>query len=796
MAISGDDDRLPSVNAASSFMLQYGQFEAAHRQQLESLGLPKHLWQTLYKKLAAETFDLSDYVVFGEADSPTEEDASGFRSLTDRRLLMTQERLDALSNVFLVDHGWTTTVGQAAVQLENVPGLLERMEALTGIYEPEAKAPLMPDTGSLDAAVEINVPVVVSQTGVSEDRARQLLKATGGDIIEAIVRAQEKPGDGPSAAEQSIQARVMSQLGGSEEAAKPLEWRTRQYDCAQYSLDAGSDKLDAIDIRVPVGAGVSSKDVKCSFAPRHIVISIGGNAVVEGDLYADISADEATWVVEENMVVVTLVKKTAEYWPEAISGEKQINPFAHRKHVLRVLGDLWKYFQGYDFLAQNADQSIIKRTNWYIQDEVGLSVGHSDTPNVRCLPFLYLNLQGQMTPFSILWPIKSLLKGESLTRDFCPMWLSDKEQRQGYLQAIFPEPTQFALDAYIRLRDSWVQTADRAIRGPLTNLPVPKHKFSRVYVRDASPGVIQALKDAGLESTEAAGDADLVFENVGSSDTVGNSKLSNQHPLNSIFYSYENTIMAFQSVIGMQSWVRPGFHLKTQIPEFIGAALMDGNSWWLLTNDQQIPNVRSEQIITSNWATAVRHVDVGYTSALMCTPSAVASTGQQLHTAERMALLTPDNGLYLWQKPLPVHAHVLAIQDDGKPEPYQVVDAEASLMIPGEQFAKELEARFGSSVFTKFTEEMDHIVADVIRLLLGIDPSDGKSFGLFSFQFAFAKSDGTNGSAITPCLQQIRPVSVTDRLASDMDGIVASAVAVLSGNSGSEAALWKQIKSE
>ncbi|KAJ1721371.1 hypothetical protein LPJ53_004095 [Coemansia erecta] len=783
MAIGGGDSKVPSVDAASSFMLQYGQFEAAHRQQLESLGLPKPLWQVLFKKLSGDVFDIGSYAVFGTSDGSS----SVSHNLTEHTLCLSQDKLDALSNVFLIDHAWTTTIDRAASELDSSPSLLERMETLTGIFEPHEKMPIMPNTESLDAANEINVPVVVSQTGVSEDRARELLNKNGGDIIEAILEASAKPDENTSK-QQSIQDQIMKQLGGGDgdessgvSASKPTEWRTRKYDCNQYALDSGSDKLDGIDVRIPVGYGVSTSDIKCDFSRRHIEVVVKDAVVLEGDLHADIAADEATWTLEDGTIVVSLVKKTAEYWPEALVGESHINQSVHNKHILRVLGDLWRYFQGYDYLAQNADESVVKRTNWYIQDEVGLSIGHSDDPNVICLPFLYLDPRGQMAPYSIMWPVKAIAKGDILMRDFCPLWLKDADQRKGYLQSIFPGPTQFALDAFEAMRDSWVQTAKNAVRANLTSLAVPKHQIQRVFLQGVSPDAAKAIRDAGLELADSSDAADVVFDDV----PHDGDKQSNQHPLNSIFFSTENTVMAFQGVVGAQEWLRPGYHLKTQINEFIGAALMDGSSWWMLSNDQTIPNVHPQTIITSSWAAAVRHADVGYTSALKCVPSAFSP--DKIHFAEKIVLLTPDNGLYVWNKDTWIYYYLIQ-QSDNKPDPYQILPDEHK--VPESVFVELLAAHFGEGVFGSFCKDAESIILDVIRLMLGIDSSDGKNFGIFNFRFTFTKSDDDD---IKPCLQQIRPVSVSERLAIDTE-LVPSIVAALAGNADDK--LWKQLKNE
>ncbi|KAJ2883927.1 hypothetical protein FB639_002064 [Coemansia asiatica] len=577
-----------------------------------------------------------------------------------------------------------------------------------------------------------------------------------------------------------------SSNSGSDNADKPKEWRTRKYTCSQYALDPDSEKLDGIDIKIAVGAGATSRDVKCTFSRRHLEVFVSGDKILDGDLHADIETDEATWTLENGQVTVSLVKKTSGYWPEALVGETHINPFVHNKHIMRVYGELWKYFQGYDFLAQNADQSIVKRTNWYIQDEVGLSIGHSDSPNVRCLPFLYLDTRGQMMPFSVMWPIKSISKGYALTRDFCPVWLNDVEQRKGYLQSIFSGPKQSALDAFERMREDWVHVAKNAVRANLASgLPVPKTQIQRVFVQGVTDETAKSVQKAGLKLVEKAEDADVVFDDD-LSQTHYADKQSNQHPLNSVFISTETTLIAFQKIVGMQSWLRPGYHLKTQINEFIGAAMMESNSWWLLTNDQVIPNVKQQKIITNNWVTAVRHADVGYTTAINCTPSAVSP--DQLCLAEKMVLLTPDNGLYVWNRDTWIYAYLIE-QRDNKPEPYQIMADE--MQVQESAFIESFCAHFGADAFVDFSEAMECIVSEAIRMMLGFDSSSGsKNFGLFSFRFAFSKNDQAGG-AVEPCLQSIHPVSVQQRLAAD-SRLVPSIVAILSGNPASED--WKQIK--
>ncbi|KAJ2018103.1 hypothetical protein GGI14_002531 [Coemansia sp. S680] len=774
MAVDGNSGA-PSVDDASSYMLQYGRFEAVHKSQLEALGLPAHLWPVLYRKLVTDTFDIGSYVVFGDHDS-----SSVAKGLTEHSLCLSVEQLDAGSNVFLVDHAWTTTVDQIIENLDRVPGLLERMEKLTGAYDSLAGSTGVANADSLNPEIEDNIPTVTSMTGVSEEKARELLVRVNGCLIDAIMAAEDE-GKEATPAQNTLQEQILQQLGGGEglDNSRPLQWRTRGYDCAQCALDGG-DQLDGMEVSIPLGPGASARDIECTIAPKHLTVSVRGNRVLDGDLHAEVKPDESTWSVENGMLTITLTKRVADSWPELVIGEKHVNPFELRKHLARVGGELWRYFQGYDCMVQGADQSVMKQTNWYIQDEVGLSVAHSSDPNVCCLPFLYLGAQGQVSPFSIIWPIKPISCGDTLTRDFCPSWLKDARQRQGYLQAIFPAPTQPLLDAYLEFAKDLEQTATGATRANLAATPAPVGHAKRVFVSGATLDAKEAISAAGFEAVAVVEEADIVLDDDDTTSAHAD-KITNRHPLNNVFGSIDKTVLALQSVAGTQDWLSAGFHLPTQVSEFIGAALMDGSSWWMLASSQGPPNMQPPRVVTSSWAAAVRHMDVGYTSALKCMPSAVAL--DQVHVAERLALLTPSNRLYIWHKDMWIYSHRIQLRDN-KPEPYQTLAP--AVEVAEALFMEQLRAKFGGKVVDSFAAKMDYIIADTVRLLLGIDSSDGKDFGLFSFRFVLGKGadDG-----IAPLLQGVSPVSVRERLANNTHLVPA----ILSALSGSpDVAIWKQ----
>jgi tubulin--tyrosine ligase-like protein 12 len=79
---------------------------------------------------------------------------------------------------------------------------------------------------------------------------------------------------------------------------------------------------------------------------------------------------------------------------------------------------------------------------WYVMDEVGTSVEHSDEPNVKLLPFLYMpsgKIDDLTISYSLLWPTKDLSSGEPLFRDYLP-GITEEKHRSARLTVWFNVP--------------------------------------------------------------------------------------------------------------------------------------------------------------------------------------------------------------------------------------------------------------------------------------------------------------------------------------------------------------------
>jgi tubulin--tyrosine ligase-like protein 12 len=58
---------------------------------------------------------------------------------------------------------------------------------------------------------------------------------------------------------------------------------------------------------------------------------------------------------------------------------------------------------------------------WYVNDELGSSIPHSDKPKVKLVPFLYApnnKLDDKVVSYTLMWPLEEINEGDTITRDY------------------------------------------------------------------------------------------------------------------------------------------------------------------------------------------------------------------------------------------------------------------------------------------------------------------------------------------------------------------------------------------
>lgn len=89
------------------------------------------------------------------------------------------------SNIFLVDHAWTTKPENAKKEIKATPGLLDRLETLMDIEKEEVEDSDDEEEIEEDANM---IDVVAEQANVSREQAREALVAERFDLVNAIMR--------------------------------------------------------------------------------------------------------------------------------------------------------------------------------------------------------------------------------------------------------------------------------------------------------------------------------------------------------------------------------------------------------------------------------------------------------------------------------------------------------------------------------------------------------------------------------------------------------------------------------
>ncbi|KOC64670.1 Tubulin--tyrosine ligase-like protein 12 [Habropoda laboriosa] len=92
-----------------------------------------------------------------------------------------------------------------------------------------------------------------------------------------------------------------------------------------------------------------------------------------------------------------------------------------------VLNEMWRYNQSFSLSSGSVEDRM---PIWYIMDEVGSAINHSNEPNFRTVPFLYLP---EGVTYTLLFPIKDVDCEEEVTRDFVEGHTNDQTVRQALL---------------------------------------------------------------------------------------------------------------------------------------------------------------------------------------------------------------------------------------------------------------------------------------------------------------------------------------------------------------------------
>ncbi|CAJ1975752.1 unnamed protein product [Sphenostylis stenocarpa] len=241
----------------------------------------------------------------------------------------------------------------------------------------------------------------------------------------------------------------------------------------------------------------------------------------------------------------------------------------------RIINAMWQYLMTYRL----ADEEKLDETSvWYVMDELGSALRHSDEPNFRMAPFLFMpegNLASAVS-FSILWPTQNVQKGDECTRDFL-LGIGEDKQRSARLTAWFYTPENYFIHAYEKHHQNLLST----------NLIPPTFQDSKtrsihqrggcpLRVYTDIPQVEEYLTHPEFIITNEPKGADIIWtsvqvdEDMKKATGITDQQYINQFPFEACLVMKHHLADTIQKAHGSPQWLQPTYNLETHLSQLIG----------------------------------------------------------------------------------------------------------------------------------------------------------------------------------------------------------------------------------
>ncbi|PIN23098.1 Tubulin-tyrosine ligase-related protein [Handroanthus impetiginosus] len=308
----------------------------------------------------------------------------------------------------------------------------------------------------------------------------------------------------------------------------------------------------------------------------------------------------------EKSIVDTMLKPRL---PEFNAGESLID---------RVVNAMWLYVMTYRL----ADEEKIDETSvWYVMDELGSALRHSDEANFRVSPFLYMpdgKLESSVS-YSILWPTKNVQRGDECTRDYL-FGIGEDRQRSARLTAWFHTPQNY----FIREYEKYSLKLHSKKFSPPPVMPsatrsLLRHDKSVLRVYTDIPQVEEFLTRPEFVITAEPKNADIIWtstqvdEEVKKAVGLNDQHYINQFPFEACLVMKHHLAETVQKVHGAPRWLQPTYNLETHLTQLIGdyyTRESDGvDNLWILKPWNMARTI--DTTVTQNLSAIIRLMETG-----------------------------------------------------------------------------------------------------------------------------------------------------------------------------------------
>jgi len=252
----------------------------------------------------------------------------------------------------------------------------------------------------------------------------------------------------------------------------------------------------------------------------------------------------------------------------------EVEEIPSKEHLDQVMEAKWKFSLTYS--VGNADSTEGRLPVWYVMDEFGSRVQHSDDPSFRMVPFIYLQ---DGCAYSLLFPIKNCSEGDLVTRDYVEgPEASDPVMRQCLLCAWIPSDLTNVDPAQSEPDEAFFASSRQGESLPsasATYPPVPGDRKIRVYAEYEY--IAPNLTHPRFEMVDNADEADVIWSTKTFKDFQGLSETRPGVLINQFPYEAVITIKDLLSAVCLRageaghppSWLPTTYNLKTELDKFV-----------------------------------------------------------------------------------------------------------------------------------------------------------------------------------------------------------------------------------
>ncbi|TPX35744.1 hypothetical protein SmJEL517_g02023 [Synchytrium microbalum] len=283
----------------------------------------------------------------------------------------------------------------------------------------------------------------------------------------------------------------------------------------------------------------------------------------------------------------------------SINGGEERKPDV-KDRAQRVFDSIWKYAQTYSVAWATSDNTVNVQTVWFMCDELGSAITHSETPNSKMITFLYYKPDSTVgIPYSVFWLTDDLEYGDVITRDFVPELIPKGLSRVAYRIAldIYPqndvEGTQQMLRMELARYKSEVPSRKPKELGTVSALPADRPL--RIYEAATQSTASESLGDIQIVGSQGEADIDVGL------DATMDSTLLDFGLLAQAVHKTHGAVTWFPAVYCLDE---SALHLI--VADFINRP-KDQNWWTMRTADR----LDAPQFTTDSLPRIVRQTDLG-----------------------------------------------------------------------------------------------------------------------------------------------------------------------------------------